>query len=181
MADLTGRKIAIVATDYFEESELIEPLQQLREMGAAVEVAAPHDGEIQALQHVEFGEVVPVDKTLDGLAADDYDAVIIPGGVVNADHLRVEEAAQDFVRDMAEAGKPVAAICHGPWLLVSAGLVEDRILTSYHTLQDDIENAGGTWVDEEVQVDGNFITSRKPNDIPVFIQAIATALQESGI
>jgi protease I len=174
--DLTSKKIAIIATDYFEESELIEPLASLRDMGAEVIVAAPHDDIIQALRHVEMGQEVVVDKTIDKLDSGEYDAVVLPGGVVNADHLRVNATAQEFVQDMMEAGKPVAAICHAPWLLVSSGLVKGKTLTSYPTLADDIRNAGGNWVDEEVAVDGNLITSRKPDDIPAFVEAIAKAL-----
>ncbi|HSW77664.1 MAG TPA: type 1 glutamine amidotransferase domain-containing protein [Candidatus Chromulinivoraceae bacterium] len=177
MTDLTGKRIAIVATDYFEESELVEPLTQLRDMGAEVIVAAPHDDFIQALRHVEMGREVPVDTTIDKLDSSKFDAVVIPGGVVNADHLRIEKAAQEFVQDMADASKPVAAICHGAWLLVSSGLVRGRTLTSYHTLADDIINAGGKWVDQEVAVDGKFITSRKPDDIPAFVAAIIDALR----
>lgn len=177
MADLQGKRIAIIATDYFEESELIEPMTQLRNMGAEVEVAAPHSGTIKAMRgDVEPGDEVPVDKTLEELDVNEYDAVIVPGGTVNADKLRVEKQAQQFVREMAEAGKLVASICHGPWLLVSAKLVRGRTITSYRTLKDDIENAGGTWVNAEVQIDGNFITSRKPDDIPAFISAIDDAL-----
>jgi protease I len=174
--DLTGKKIAIIATDYFEESELIEPLTELRDLGADVTVAAPHDDTIQALRHVEMGQEVTVDTTIDKLDASEYDAVVIPGGVVNADHLRVNKAAQEFVQEMAGADKPVAAICHGPWLLVSAGLTEGRTLTSYPTLADDIRNAGGTWVDQEVKIDRHLITSRKPDDIPAFVAAIADAV-----
>lgn len=176
MASLNGKKIAVISTDYFEESELVEPLTQLRGMGASVEVIAPHDGAIQALRHVEMGQKVPVDKTLEEADPTDYDAVVIPGGVVNADHLRVEVKAQEFVQMMADAGKPVAAICHGPWLLVSSDVVRGHTFTSYPTLADDIRNAGGTWADEKVVTDGNFITSRKPDDIPAFIEAIVAAL-----
>lgn len=177
MADLQGKKIAIISTDYFEESELVDPMTQLRDMGAEVDVIAPHGGTIQATRgDVNLGNEVSVDKTLEELDAGEYDAVILPGGVVNADHLRVEKQVQQFVREMAVAGKPVAAICHGPWLLVSAGLARERTMTSYHTLKDDIENAGGTWVNAEVQIDDNFITSRKPDDIPAFISAIEDAL-----
>lgn len=177
MAHLQGKKIAIIATDHFEESELVEPLTQLRDMGATVDVAAPHDGSIQAVKHdIEPTIEVPVDKAIDELDPQEYDAVIVPGGVVNADHLRLDRKAQEFVRDMAESGKPVASICHGPWLLVSAGLVQGRTLTSYPTLQDDIQNAGGVWVNAEVQIDENLITSRRPDDIPAFISAIEDAL-----
>lgn len=176
MKDLTGKKIVIIATDYFEEAELVEPLTELRDMGAEVTVAAPHDDTIQALRHIEMGQEVAVDATIDKLDASEYDAVVIPGGVVNADHLRIDKAAQEFVQEMADADKPVAAICHGPWLLVSAGLAEGRTMTSYATLADDIRNAGGTWVDQEVKIDRRFITSRKPDDIPAFIAAIADAV-----
>ncbi|HEU4716111.1 MAG TPA: type 1 glutamine amidotransferase domain-containing protein [Candidatus Saccharimonadales bacterium] len=176
MKDLTGKRIAIIATDYFEEAELVDPLTELRDMGAEVTVAAPHDDMIQALRHVEMGQEVAVDTTIDKLDASKYDAVVIPGGVVNADHLRIDKAAQEFVQEMADADKPVAAICHGPWLLVSAGLAEGRTMTSYPTLADDIRNAGGTWVDQEVKIDRYFITSRKPDDIPAFIAAIADAV-----
>lgn len=176
MKDLTGKRIVIIATDYFEEAELVEPLTELRDMGAEVTVAAPHDDMIQALRHVEMGQEVAVDTTIDKLDTSKYDAVVIPGGVVNADHLRIDKAAQEFVQEMADADKPVAAICHGPWLLVSAGLAEGRVMTSYPTLADDIRNAGGTWVDQEVKIDRHFITSRKPDDIPAFVAAIAEAV-----
>jgi protease I len=175
---LTDKKIAIVATDYFEEAELIEPLTQLREMGAEVVVAAPHDDTIQALRHVEMGREVEVNETINHLDPGEFDAVVIPGGVVNADHLRIDKDAQEFVKAMAESDKPVAAICHGPWLLVSSGLVEGRTFTSYRTLADDIRNAGGAWVDQEVVVDAPYITSRKPDDIPAFIDAIVEAISD---
>jgi protease I len=177
MINLSGKRVAIISTDYFEEAELVEPLTQLKAMGAKVEVAAPHAGTIQALRGVEKTQAVAVDTTIDMLDASLYDAVIIPGGVVNADHLRVNEAAQNFVQTMASSHKPIAAICHGPWVLVSSGLVDGHTFTSYHTLQDDIINAGGVWVDEEVVVDDNFITSRKPSDMPAFIDALVTSLR----
>lgn len=178
MADLSNKKIAIVATDYFEEAELIEPMMQLREMGAEVIVAAPHDDMIQALRHVEMGREVDVDATIAQLDPGEFDAVVIPGGVVNADHLRIDKDAQEFVKAMVESDKPVAAICHGPWLLVSSGLVEGHTFTSYPTLADDIRNARGTWVDQEVVVDAPFISSRKPDDIPAFVEAIADAVSD---
>jgi len=174
--DLTGKKIAIIATDYFEESELIEPLTQLRDMGAEVVVAAPHDETIQALRHVDMGQEVSVDMTIAQLDPTEYDAVVIPGGVVNADHLRTDKDAQEFIQDMADGKKPVAAICHGPWLLVSSGLVDGHVLTSYPTLADDIRNAGGVWADEEVVKDRWLITSRRPDDLPAFITAISDAI-----
>ncbi|HEU5121390.1 MAG TPA: type 1 glutamine amidotransferase domain-containing protein [Candidatus Saccharimonadales bacterium] len=177
MINLSGKRIAIISTDYFEEAELVEPLIQLKTMGAKVEVAAPHSGTIQALRGVEKSQAVAVDTTIDTLDVSLYDALIIPGGVVNADHLRINKAAQNIVQEMASAHKTIAAICHGPWLLISSGLVGGRTLTSYHTLEDDITNAGGVWVDEEVVVDDNVITSRKPSDIPAFIHAIVTSLK----
>lgn len=177
MINLSGKRIAIISTDYFEEAELVEPLTQLKSMGATVDVAAPHSGTLQALRGVEKTQPVAIDTTLDTLDAALYDAVIIPGGVVNADHLRRNEDAQSFVLAMSAAHKTVAAICHGPWLLVSCGLVGGRTLTSYPTLQDDITNAGGIWVNEEVAQDDNIITSRKPSDIPAFIDAIVDSLK----
>lgn len=180
MPDLTDKKIAIVATNFFEESELTEPLNLLCEAGATVDVAAPELGEIQAVKgDINKTVTVEVDKKLDTLSVDDYDAVIIPGGVVNADKIRTEVKAQQFVAAMYEAGKVVAAICHGPWLLISSGnLVDGKTVTSYPSLHDDLVNAGAEWVDEEVVVDGNLITSRKPSDIPKFVKAIAGSLAE---
>jgi len=177
MINLSGKRIAIISTNYFEEAELIEPLNQLRSMGAKVDVAAPHAGTIQGVRGIEKTQRVAVDTTIDMLDAALYDAVIIPGGVVNADHLRVEQAAQEFVKAIAAAKKPVAAICHGAWLLVSSGLAKGRTFTSYPTLEDDIVNAGGIWVDKEVFQDENFITSRKPTDIPAFIEKIVNSLR----
>jgi protease I len=177
MADDNGKKVAIIATDYFEEAELLKPLEALQTAGITAEVVAPHDGTIKGLKHTDPAQAATVDKTLDEVHAGDYDAVVLPGGVVNADHLRVDEKAQEFVKDMMKAGKLIAVICHGPWLLVSAGLVKGRTLTSYHTLQDDIINAGGTWVDQQVVKDGNLITSRTPADLPAFNQAILEALE----
>ncbi len=178
MSDLTGKKIAIVATNFFEESELTEPLSILCEMGATADVAAPDMGKIQAVKgDVNKTITVEVDKKLDTLHPQDYDAVIIPGGVVNADKIRTEPKAQQFVSEMFAAGKLVAAICHGPWLLISAkNIVEGKTVTSYPSLHDDLVNAGAEWVDEEVVVDGNLITSRKPADIPAFAAAIAESL-----
>lgn len=177
MADLTGKKVAVLATDYFEEVELTEPVKALKEAGADVEIIAPKSGEIKALRHVDPGESIKVDKTLDEADPSDYDALVLPGGVVNADHLRVEQKARDFVtKIMDELGKPTAVICHAPWMLVSTGLARGKRLTSYHTLQDDLRNAGADWVDEECVVDGNLITSRKPADIPAFNKALIKAL-----
>jgi protease I len=177
MADLSGKRVAIVATDYFEESELTEPLKALKEAGATVEVIAPKSGEIKGLKHVDPGQSVKVDKTLDEADPNDYDAAVFPGGAINADALRVEQKAKDFIISILdEQGKPTAVICHAPWLLVSAHLARGRRLTSFYTIQDDLINAGADWVDEELVQDGNLITSRKPDDLPAFCNAIIKAL-----
>ncbi len=166
--NLAGIRVAILATDLFEQSELLEPRKALDEAGATTIVIAPKSGEIQGVKHAEKGEKVKVDMTLDKANANDFDAVLLPGGAMNADALRVEEKAQQFVRAIDEAGKPIAVICHGPWLLVSAGLVKDRHMTSYHTIQDDLKNAGAKWEDKEVIRDRNWVSSRQPSDIPAF-------------
>lgn len=177
MSHLTGKRIAIIATDYFEESELLHPRDALREAGAEVKVFSPDGEPIQATEgDVNPTQKVPVDGTFDDFAVEDIDALVVPGGSVNADHIRMDDKAQALVRQVAEAGKPLAVICHGPWLLVSAGLVEGRRLTSWPSLADDIRNAGGEWIDEEVVVDDFLITSRKPDDLPAFVEAISTAL-----
>lgn len=177
MTHLSDKKVAIIATDYFEEVELTSPRDALQAAGASVEIIAPHGGEIKSLNHIRPGNPASVDKTLDEANPGDYDAVVIPGGVINADHLRMEEKARDFVVKTEAEGKPVAAICHGPWLLVSSRIVRGHKFTSYHTLQDDIRNAGGEWLDQAVVTDGNFITSRNPDDLPAFNNAILAALE----
>lgn len=177
MSHLTGKRIAIIATDYFEEPELVQPRDALREAGAEVKVYSPSGEPIQATQgDVNPTQKVEVDGKLGDVDADQIDALVVPGGSVNADHIRMDEDAQALVRQVADAGKPLAVICHGPWLLVSAGVVEGRKLTSWPSLADDIRNAGGEWIDEEVVVDDFLITSRKPDDIPAFVEAISTAL-----
>jgi protease I len=176
--DLTGKRVAIVATDYFEEKELTVPRKALQDAGATVDVIAPHDGEIKGLNHVAPGISVTVDKVLDMADPDDYDALVIPGGAINADALRMDTVARDFVRKMLdEQGKPTAVICHGPWLLVSSNSIRGRKVTSFHTIQDDIRNAGGEWQDSEVVVDGSLITSRNPDDLPAFNKALIEKLQ----
>jgi protease I len=178
MADLSGKKVAVLATDFFEEVELTEPVKALEEAGATVEIIAPKPGEIKGLKHVDPGQAVKVDKTLDKADPADYDALLLPGGAVNADRLRMEQKARDFVTKMMdEMGKPTAVICHAPWLLASAGLARGKKMTSFFTIQDDMRNAGADWSDEEVVVDGNLITSRKPDDIPAFNRALITALR----
>jgi protease I len=165
---LEGMKIAILATDMVEESELIEPIQALEEAGAIATLISTRPGEIITANHFDQSESYPVDLTFDQASPEDFDALFIPGGVQNSDHLRADPVAQNFVIDFDESGKPIAVICHGPWLLVSAGLVDGRHLTSYYTIADDIQNAGGEWSNEPVVVDGNWVSSRKPDDLPEF-------------
>ncbi len=165
---LQGLRVAIIATDLFEEAELIEPRKALQEAGAQAVVIAPKAGEIQAVQHDKKTQKVKVDMTLDDARPNDFDAVLLPGGAMNADALRMEKKAQEFVRNIDEEGKPIAVICHGPWLLISAGLAKGRHMTSYYTIQDDLKNAGANWVDETSVRDRNWVSSRQPTDIPVF-------------
>jgi protease I len=177
MPDLSGKRVAIIATDFFEEAALGEPRDARVDAGAEVTVWSTGSGPIQGVEgDTQPTRKVEVDGTFDDLDVSEVDALVVPGGTVNADRIRVERAAQELVQAVDEAGKPLAVICHGPWLLVSAGLVEGRRLTSYASLADDIRNAGGTWVDEEVVVDGNLITSRDPGDLPAFIDALESAL-----
>jgi protease I len=165
---LKGKKVAILAADMFERVELEEPRKALEAAGAETEVVSIHDGEIQGFDHFDPAAKVEVDKTVEEVSPDDYDALLVPGGVGNPDQLRGDENAVAFVRDFNEAGKPLAVICHGPWMLVESGVVRGRTVTSWPTLETDIRNAGGDWVDQEVCVGGNLVTSRKPDDIPAF-------------
>ena len=165
---LAGKKVAILAADMFERVELEEPRKALEKAGARTEVVSISGGEIQGFDHFEPKKKVKVDKTVEEVSVGDYDALFIPGGVGNPDQLRADENAVQFTRDFFEQGKPVAAICHGPWVLVEAGVVDGRKLTSWPSLQTVIRNAGGNWVDEEVIVDQGLVTSRKPGDIPAF-------------
>lgn len=177
MSDLTGKTVAIIATDYVEEPELVQPRDALREAGATVRIYSPSGEPIQAVSgDVEPTRIIEVDGTLDDLDPGRISALVVPGGTVNADRLRVDHRAQDLARHAMEFKLPMAVICHGPWLLVSAGLARGRRLTSFHTLADDVRNAGGTWIDEEVIVDGNLITSRSPDDLPAFVKALEDAL-----
>src|SRR5450631_1180451 len=165
---LNGLRVAILATNGFEEVELLETRKALDEAGARTTVIAPKSGKIQGMKHDEKSQSVAVDTTLGNANPADFDAVLLPGGALNADALRVEQAAQKFVQEMDRAKKPIAFICHAPWLLISTGLTKGRTLTSYHTIQDDVRNAGAKWVDKEVVRDGNFVSSRQPTDIPAF-------------
>ena len=165
---LKGKKVAILAADMFERVELVEPRKALEDEGAEVEIVSIHDGEIKGFDHFDPAETVKVDRTVEEVSPGDYDALLIPGGVGNPDQLRGDENAVAFVREFHDAGKPMAVICHGPWILVESGVVRGRRVTSWPTLETDIRNAGGDWVDAEVVVDGNVVTSRKPDDIPAF-------------
>jgi protease I len=176
MEDLKGRRVAIVATDGFEESELFEPREALEKAGARTEVVAPKGGSIKGWRHTDWGREVRVDATLTDADPADYDALVLPGGVMNPDKLRRLEAAQRFIRHFFDEGKPVAAICHGPWTLIDAGVVRGRKVTSYSSIQEDLKNAGADWSDREVVVDGNLVTSRKPDDIPAFNRELAMLL-----
>lgn len=176
---LDGMRVAILATDDFEQVELTEPRNALEQAGAKAVVISPKDDEIQGVNHDEKADKVKVDLPLDQANADEFDAVLLPGGALNADHLRVVKKAQEFVRKIDSAGKPIAVICHGPWLLVSTGLVKGRRMTSYHTIQDDIRNAGGNWVDQECVRDRNWVSSRQPSDIPAFNREMIALFAES--
>lgn len=166
---LKDKKVAIlVANEGIEQVELTEPRQALEEAGATVELLAPEAGEAQAFNHLDKADRFPVDRVVGDASADDYDALMLPGGVANPDDLRTHPEAVAFIRAFFDAGKPVAAICHAPWTLVEADVVRDRTLTSWPSLQTDIRNAGGTWVDEQVVVDQGLVTSRKPDDLEAF-------------
>jgi len=172
MADLTDLRVAVLATDGFEESELTEPVKALRNAGATVSIVSPKSGEIQGVKHDKKGKKVRVDRTIGEVTADDFDAVQLPGGALNADTMRVVPEVKAFLQSMQATGKPIAAICHAPWEFISAGIIRGRTLTSYHTIRDDIINAGGIWFDQEVVEDGNWVTSRQPSDLPAFNAAM---------
>jgi protease I len=180
MADknLQGLRVAILATDGVEDAELKQPRKALDEAGATTTLFAPKAGKIYSMNHHDKAAEYNVDETLDKARAEQFDAVLLPGGALNADTIRVHPRAQQFVRDMDEAGKPIAVICHAPWLLVSAGIVQGRSMTSYHTIQDDVRNAGAKWQDIEVLRDKNWVSSRQPSDIPAFNQAMTELFSE---
>jgi protease I len=180
MSKLTDFRVAVLATDGFEESELTEPVKALRDAGAQVTILSPKSGEIQGVRHdLDKTVMVKVDRTIRDVSAEEFDAVHLPGGTVNADSMRMVPEVQAFLRKMQDAGKPFSAICHAPWELVSAGLVRGRKLTSYHTIQDDIRNAGGHWLDREVVQEGNWVTSRQPGDLPAFNRAVLALFSRS--
>ncbi len=178
MADselLTHKRIAFLATDGFEQSELTQPWHEIRAAGATVHLVSPAAGKIQGMHHDKVGDKFQVDKTIDQVSADDYDGLVLPGGVANPDALRVNKDCVRFVRDFFKSAKPVAAICHGPWMLIEADVVHDRTVTSWPNLRTDLENAGATWVDEACVCDQGLVTSRNPDDLPAFC---AKAIEE---
>jgi protease I len=166
--ELSGKRIAFLATDGVEQIELTKPWEEIKGAGAEVELISIKSGEIQGVNHMDKGDIFEVDKVVSDVNASDYDGLVLPGGVANPDFLRMSDDAVKFTRSFFDQKKPIAAICHGPWTLVEAGVVEGRTLTSWPSLQTDIRNAGGNWVDEEVQVDRGLITSRKPDDLDAF-------------
>ena len=174
--DITGKRVLIMATDGFEESELTEPMKQLEKAGATVEIASLKTGKIRGWDKTDWGKTVKAGLAIDDVKVDEWDALVLPGGQINPDLLRVEKSAVDLVRNFAAANKTVAAICHAPWLLIEAGLVNGKRMTSYESIRTDMKNAGADVQDESVVVDGNYISSRKPADIPDFVDAITTAL-----
>jgi protease I len=175
-SNLKGKKVAILATDGFEQVELTEPRKALDEAGATTVVIAPKPGVIRGWKSKEWGDSIKVDKTLENANPNDYDALLLPGGVMNPDHLRMEPAAVNFVRQFVSSGKPTGAICHGPWMLLEAGALSGKTVTSWPSLKTDLKNAGANWVDQEVATDGAFITSRKPDDIPAFSRALIDSI-----
>lgn len=168
MAQLDGRRVAILVADGFEQVELVEPRKALDAAGAATTLVSPVPGQVQGFNHDKPGDKLPVDRALSGTSAGDFDALLLPGGVANPDNLRVIPEAVAFVKAFFESGKPVGAICHGPWTMIEADVVRGRTVTSWPSLQTDLRNAGATWVDQEVVTDKGLVTSRNPSDIPAF-------------
>jgi protease I len=175
---LSGKKVAILAADGFEEVELTKPKKALDDAGAKTTVVSLKSGKIQGMKHADKGETVAVDRTLAEAKPEDFDALMIPGGLMNPDALRSAEEALEFVRHFFREGKPVAAICHAPWVLIDAGVVRGRTLTSWPAIKSDVRNAGGNWVDQEVVVDNGLVTSRKPDDIPAFNEKMIEEFSE---
>jgi protease I len=172
VADLNGKRIAFLATDMVEQVELTEPWKAVEQAGGTAELVSLEKGEIQGFNHYDKADKFSVDRTVTEASPDDYDGLVLPGGVGNPDTLRMDENAVQFVRGFVEAGKPVGVICHGPWTLVEADVVRGRTLTSFPSVKTDIRNAGGNWVDQEVVVDDNLVSSRWPDDLPVFCKAL---------
>ncbi|PVA10553.1 protease [Pelagivirga sediminicola] len=178
MADISDRKVAILATNGFEQSELEEPLKALKDAGATVHIIAPEGGEIRGWSGDDWGSKVKVDHTLDAVKSADYDALMLPGGQINPDLLRANKDAVEFVRAFWDAKKPIGAICHAPWLLIEAGIAKGRDMTSYHSIRTDVENAGANWHDKEVVTDKGLVTSRNPDDLPAFCDKLIEEIAE---
>lgn len=178
MSKLNSKRIAILATDGFEQSELMKPLEAFKKDGAEVKVIAPMSGKIKGWSGQDWGDEVPVDMTLDKARVEDFDALVLPGGVINPDKLRATPTAVQFVKDFVASGKAVGAICHGPWLLVEADVLRGKKATSYGSIKTDMKNAGAEWVDLEVVCDQGLVTSRKPDDLPAFIRKMTEEILE---
>jgi protease I len=176
--NLTGKKVAILVANGFEQVEMTEPKKALEEAGATVSIVSPELRSVKGWNHTQWGDEFKVDIPLSDAKADEFDALVLPGGVMNPDNLRRNEWALQFVRAFSESGKPIGAICHGPWTLIDAGVVSGRKLTSYPSIQSDLKNAGANWVDEEVVVDNGLVTSRKPDDIPAFNRKLLEEISE---
>jgi len=174
------KRVLTIATDGFEQSELLQPKLDLEEAGYEVVIASLEDGEIKGWDENDWGKSVPVDVTVDEVAESDYHALMLPGGQINPDVLRLNEKVIDLIKQFDGAGKPIAAICHAPWLLVEADIVDGKTVTGWPSIRTDLENAGGEVIDKQVVVDANIITSRKPDDIPAFVEALKDALVETG-
>ena len=172
MATLNGRKVAILVTDGFEQVELVEPRKALDAAGAKTQIVSPKNDRVRGWQFTEWGDEFPVDVPLDNTAPENFDALLLPGGVINPDKLRIEPKAVEFVKSFFDAGKPVVAICHGPWTIIEADKARGRRIASWPSLKTDLRNAGAEWVDQEAVVDGNLVSSRKPDDIPAFNRAM---------
>jgi protease I len=180
MRILDGKRVAILVADGFEQVELTEPRKALEDAGAEARIVSPAEGKVRGWNHTEWGEEMPVDQPLEQARPQDYDALLLPGGVINPDKLRIIPEAVDFVRAFFEARKPVAAICHGPWTLIEAGVATGRRMTSWPSLKTDLKNAGADWTDKEVVVDRGLVTSRKPDDIPAFIEKMIEEFAEGA-
>lgn len=176
-SELSGKKVAfLVANEGIEQAELEEPWKAVRAAGGEPQVVAPKEGTVQAMNHMEKGDTFPVDLTTAEAKVDDYAGLVLPGGVANPDQLRLDKPAVDFIKSFVATGKPVGVICHGPWTLIEAGVVQGRTLTSWPSLRTDLHNAGATWVDEEVHVDNGLVSSRKPDDLPAFCKRLVEEL-----
>ncbi len=176
--ELKNKRVAFLATDGFEQVELTEPWKAVEQAGGEPELVSLESGKIQGFEHHDKGDTFPVDRTVDEASPSDYDGLVLPGGVINPDALRVHDNAMEFVKGFFEQGKPVGAICHGPWTLVETGMVKGRKVTSWPSLKTDIRNAGGTWVDEELVIDRGLFTSRKPDDLPAFCKKLVEEVAE---